>query len=119
MNWLSGEIKDDTTRYPTTAATTDGWSQEWALSTKEPTAWKWASRVMFLTYVLSSALWTVNFVLGQNGNVWHKLFYRFSQAFSFIPILNLMMLFKVKNSYLMNGWYAYYDAMGVDNGGTV
>lgn len=119
LDWLTGEIEEDTTRYPVTAATTNGWTQAWAVDTKEPRAWKSTGRMMMFSYIVAGALWTANFVLGNNASVVHRVFYRLSQGFMLIPLMNLTLIYRIKSQYLINNWYTYYDSLGTANGGTV
>jgi len=74
---------------------------------------------MLASYALSTVMWAANFALGNNGNTVHRMFYRFSQAFALVPFLNLVSIYRIKSSYLINEWFGYYDSFGVANGGSV
>ncbi len=119
LDWLKSEIESDTTRYPADVAGTRVFDQTWAINAKEPTAWAHAGYFMLATYSVSTLLWVLNFVLGGNGGTVHRIFYRFSQAFAVVPFANLVYIYRIKQAYLINNWFAYYDALGVDKGGTV
>jgi hypothetical protein len=119
LDWLNSKIKDDKTRYPADVAGTRAFDQTWAINAKEPTAWYHAGIFMLATYVVSTALWALNFGLGGNGGLVHRLFYRFSQSFALIPLVNLAYIYRIKSAYLINNWFTYYDNLSVANGGTV
>ena len=119
LDWLTGTIKDDTTRYPADVSGTRVFDQTWATNAKEPTAWAHAGMFMLATYSVSLILWGLNMGLGGNGGLFHRLFYRFSQAFALVPFVNLAYIYRIKSAYLINNWFTYYDNLGVSNGGTV
>lgn len=108
LDWLTAEIEADTTRYPATAATTGGYDQAWALSTREVTAWKDAGMFMRNSYGVASVLFLANTFMGGNGSTVHQVFYRMTQGFALIPLMNLWQVFQIKNSYLINNWHSYY-----------
>lgn len=118
LDWLTSEIEGDA-RYPARVAGTDAFDQDWAVETKEVTAWKDAGSFMLQSYAVATLLWGANFFIGNNGSTLHRVFYRFTQAFQLVPFLNLIKIYQIKSSYLINDWFSYYDALGVDNGGTV
>lgn len=119
LDWLTSEIKADTTRYPADVAGSRAFDQTWATNAKEPTAWAHAGVFMLMSYSISALVWALNLALGNNAGTVHRLFYRFSQAFPLVPFANLIYIYRIKAAYLINNWFAFYDALGVGNGGPV
>ena len=108
LNWLKDWIDNDTANFPEVALATGGYSRNWAYNTSEGTAWRQASQVMMGTYGTATALWLANTLMGNNAGSVHRVYYRMTQGFALLPLANLWMMFRVKNSYLINNWYDYY-----------
>ena len=117
LDWLTGVIEEDTTRYPADVSGTRDFDQTWAINAKEPTAWAHAGFFMLATYSFSTVLWVLNLALGGNAGTVHRLFYRFSQVFPMVPFLNLYYIYRIKHSYLINNWFSFFDNLSVAKGG--
>jgi hypothetical protein len=111
LDWLTGEIEKDT-RYPADVADSHDIDRTWATNAKEPAAWARAGFFMLATYSFSTILWALNLALGGNAGTVHRLFYRFSQVFPMVPFLNLIYIYRIKNSYLLNNMFTFYDNLG-------
>ena len=72
---------------------------EWALGTKEISAWTNASYWYFAAYGWATFIWSANTFTDMEGGVFHEIFYRSSQVLTLAPIVTMMMALNVKKSY--------------------
>jgi hypothetical protein len=104
-NWYPSNIKDDNIRFPDAVGTAV--SQEWALGTREISAWDSASKQMMYLNGFGCVAWAANLALGQEGNQAHRVFYTAVSALRFAPLLSVYHALYIQRQYLPNG--AVYD----------
>jgi hypothetical protein len=101
------DITDDHLRFPDrtyTAGVTDKkrYDIDWALATPEIVAWSETANIMMVIYGFGFCSWFANIALDNNGGNFHEIFWRVSQAFKVVPIIQAYLFWKVMTAYSFN-----------------
>lgn len=100
--WYKSDIEADNVTFPDADGTGTDFSEEWALETREVTAWADAYTWNMRLYGLGWLAWALNISLGSNGNIYHKAFHYVVKALPVAPVLSLYHALKIQRQYLPN-----------------
>ena len=78
---------------------TDRYDIDWALAAPETVAWNQASNWMYSVYGFGFLVWMLNMGIDNNGGNLHEFFWRVTQAFQVVPLMQAYLAWKVLTSY--------------------
>lgn len=117
--WYPQMIKDDSVRFPDRdpdPSATQTSDEEWALGTKEISAWTIASYSSIALYGFQWLTWAANLLLDNEGGQLHYFTYKWRNLMWFAPAISALLAINVNTSYARSGyWYtnAVQDGVGI------
>jgi hypothetical protein len=85
--------------YTAGATNLDRYDIDWALESPEVVAWTQASDWMSVIYGFGFLTWMANMGIDNNGGNMHEFFWRVTQAFQAVPLIQAYLAWKVITSY--------------------
>lgn len=98
-NEYTNKIWNDN-KYPYRYQNVDAYDKDWALSTKELSAWNNTVWGMNLLHGMGLVLWLANWLFDNEGGAVHYIFYRYVQFSYITPVIDLLLTLNVVRAYV-------------------
>jgi hypothetical protein len=123
-NWIDmtylDDLRADHLQFPDRTYSSSGvtnldrYDIDWALATPEVVAWHKVSNWMSYIYGFGFLTWMANITLDNNGGNFHEFFWRVSQAFKIVPLIQAYLAWNVMTAYSFN-YYSENNNKNAEN----